>query len=107
MGLLHEDIKQIVAEKVNSMQPSKFQVGTYQDDGSVILDANVEPIPSFALIIPELVRDGVKFYFEGCTNPECTCIPKEYILVEPLKGGDKVVLMQDMGGQKLLVLGRI
>lgn len=97
-------LKTVIANYVNSTQPTGFYFATMVTPTQIQLDASEGPLPENVCIIPEFLRSftvQVHGDFHGESHSG------ELTIDNSLKAGDKVIVLRKSGGQKYLVLGRL
>lgn len=100
MPSLLQTIKQAAVEAVETSNPMKIMYGTVVDTSpSIRLDQKFT-LPSDFLILTKNVRKYETVMLIDGTE-------KEVMIDNSLKVGDKVILIQEQGGQKYIVLDKV
>lgn len=92
-------IKEIINEFLKNVKLADVVFGTYTG-GQMKIDNRPIPIPMDMVILPQSMKDRkVKAVVDGTE--------REITVKETIKPNDRFVLMQQMGGQKYTIIGRL
>lgn len=94
--------KAIVKNYVDSLKLADVVYGKVvsNDPMTIKLDAYTDILPSKFIVCPEhLLKHDVEMTCDG--------IKKTYTVEPQLKGGDRVVLVKALGGQRFYVIGKV
>lgn len=96
MSEIGNNLKTLIGNYVSSTRPTNFFFATMVTSTQIQLDASEGPLPEDMCIIPEWLRS-----FSMTINGSQATVDNS------LKAGDRVIVLQKLGGNKYLVLGRL
>lgn len=97
-------LKQVIQNSVKNERLTNFHFATMVTPTQIQLDGSQGPIAEICCIIPEFLKTftvNVEGSFHGEDHSG------ELKIDNSLKIGDRVIVLQQAGGQKYLVLGRL